>query len=258
MFYLGKVFIQLSSPLGVCLWLMPLGALLLLLRRRKTAVFLLVGAFAWLLVWSLPVASVPLRRGLEQQFPQRPAGDYPTVDAIIVLGGGIQGGRTGWRSGPHLQAGADRGWFGAQLYHAGRAPVVILSGGDSGWSDADEPEANGIQAFERDLGVPQSALLIEARSRNTEENALFTKQLMVEHHLSTALLVTSALHMPRAFALFRAQGIDVIAAPTDIEAIPPQSALKNWLPDTETLDRSGKAIKEYLGLAVLRFRGIVG
>ena len=257
MFYLGKIFIQLTSPLGLCLLLVPLGAILILARRKKIGGSLITFAFGWLLLWSLPVASVQLRQALERQFPQHVASDYPVVDAIVVLGGGIQGGRKEWRIGPHLRPGADRAWFGAQLYRAGRAPVLILSGGNSEWSSADEPEADAMQAFENDLGVPASAILLEDKSRNTQENAQYTKQLITEHRLDKILLVTSALHMPRALMLFRAQGIDAIPAPTDFDAIPSHSVLQSWLPDPEMLDKSSKAMKEYLAIGIYRLKEIV-
>lgn len=252
MFLLGKIFTQLASPLGLCLLLTPLGAVLIWRSRKKLGWSLIVFAFAWLLTWSLPVASIALRQGLERQFPQQAAADYPVVDAIVVLGGGIQGGRKGWRVGPHLGNGADRAWFAAQLFHAGRAPVLILSGGNSGWSSADEPESEAMEIFEKDLGVPGSAVLIEDQSRNTQENAQYTRQLMAEHHFGKILLVTSAVHMPRALGVFRAAGIDAIPAPADFDAIPPQGFAQRWLPDTETLDRSSKAMKEYIAMGIYR------
>lgn len=255
-FYLEKIFIQLVSPLGLCLLLAPFGLALILRNRKKIGSFLIMLAFGWLLLWSLPAASVWLRAGLEQQFPQRAAADYPTADAIVVLGGFVEGGGSGGRDGPHLLAGADRGRFGAELYRAGRAPVVILSGGTSGWSRTDEPEANVMETFLGDLGVPISSMLLENRSRNTRENAFYTKQIMVEHHINTILLVTSAVHMPRALATFQAQGVSAIAAATDFDAIPPRSAWQRWLPDTGALDRSSKALKEYLAIGVYRLQTI--
>lgn len=256
MFYLGKIFILLVSPLGLFIFVAPL-SVLMMRRYRKTASALLTLAFAWLVTWSLPVASIWLRDGLERQVPLREATDYPTADAIVVLGGGVEGGRTGYRSAPHLLAGADRVWFGSQLLHAGRAPLLIISGGNSEWSVADEPEARGMQTFARDLGVPDSAFLIEDGSRNTQENATYTRELMAEHHIKTVLLVTSALHMPRALLEFRAQGIDVTPAPTDFDAIPARSAWLRWMPDAEALDRSSKAIKEYIGIWIHRLKNRV-
>ncbi len=254
MFDLKKIFIAATSPLGLFFLSVLVGLLLLLLKRRKLAWGAMIATTFWLLLWSIPAVSIWMRQGLERQFPQRSASDYPVVDAIVVLGGGIQGGRAGWRIGPHLQLGADRAWFGAQLYRAGRAPWVIVSGGNNAWSSSDESEANAMRTFEADLSVPASALLLESQSRDTEENALYTKQLLAEHQLGKILLVTSAVHMPRALALFRAAGIDAIPAPTDFDAVPRQGGLQDWLPDAETLDRSSKAIKEYIAIAIYRVK----
>ncbi len=258
MFYLGKLFIHLTSPLGLCLLLVPVALMLILRGLRKTGLSVIMLAFGWLLLWSLPAASVWLRAGLEGQVPLRAAADYPTADAIVVLGGGVEGGRSGWRTTPHLLAGADRVWFGAQLYRAGRAPVLIFSGGNSEWSTADEPESKAMQKFANDLGVPPAAVLLEDRSRNTQENAEYTNQLMGEHGFKTILLVTSAVHMPRALATFRRLGINVTAAPTDFDAITPRSILLRWLPDTETLDQSSKALKEYAGLWIYHLKAPLG
>jgi uncharacterized SAM-binding protein YcdF (DUF218 family) len=258
MFFLEKIIIQCISPLGLSLLVVPVGLVLILLRKRTRIGWCLVALpLIWLCVWSLPAVSIWLRQGLERQTPQRAASDYPTADAIVVLGGSIEGGRAGWRDGPHLLAGADRVWFAAQLYRAGRAPAIIFSGGNSEWSRTDEPESGAMQAFAIDLGVPDSSIMLESRSRNTRENAIYTKQLLDEHHFNSILLVTSAIHMPRALALFQSQGLSVTPAPTDFDAIPPRTVWQRWLPDTEALDRSTKALKEYLAIAIYRVRGIV-
>lgn len=254
MFDLRKIFIAATSPLGLFLLALIAAGMLVLLKRRKLAWGLVLTTTFWLLLWSIPAASIWMRQGLERQFPQRNASDYPLVDAIVVLGGGIEGGRTDWRVGPHLQLGADRAWFGAQLYRAGRAPWLIVSGGNSDWSSADEAEAGSMQTFVTDLGVPATAVLLETQSRNTEENALYTKRILDAHRFGKILLVTSAVHMPRALALFRAQGIDALPAPTDFDAVPRKGMLQNWVPDAETLDRSSKAMKEYLAIAMYRVR----
>jgi uncharacterized SAM-binding protein YcdF (DUF218 family) len=141
-------------------------------------------------------------------------------------------------------------WLGAQLYRAGRAPVLILSGGNSEWSGADQTEADAMRIFVEDLGVPATAILLEDKSRNTREDAQFTKELMADHGFSKILLVTSALHMPRALTLFEGPGITVIPAVTDFDAIPPRNEWQAWLPDIEALDRSSRALKEYLGMAL--------
>src|SRR5690606_35797129 len=123
---IGKLLTQLIYPLTLCLLLVPLG-LLLLRRWPRLGMTCCVSGLAWLLLWSLPVPTFLLGESMEQQYPQVAAAELPVVDAIVVLGGGIDQDD----HGINLEAGADRVWFGATLFHAGRAPLVILSGGSA-------------------------------------------------------------------------------------------------------------------------------
>ena len=110
----------------------------------------------------------------------------------------------------------------------------------------------------RAWGVPEEAILLETESRNTDENALYSKRPLEAHGLKHILLVTSALHMPRALALFRASGIDAVPAPTDFEVVDRgDRTLMPWLPDAAALEGSTRAIKEYLGLGVYWIQGLL-
>ena len=66
----------------------------------------------------------------------------------------------------------------------------------------------------KEWGIPSEAVLIEGRSRNTYENAIETKKLLKARQIDKILLITSALHMPRALATFRTAGIDAIPSPS--------------------------------------------
>ena len=112
-----------------------------------------------------------------------------------------------------------------------------------------------MRQFLSDLGVPPDAVLIEEQSRSTYENAQHTAQLLQRHEIKQILLVTSALHLPRALATFRAARIDALPAPTDFEVMPEPPHPLRWLPDAEALFDSTRALKEYLGLWVYRWRG---
>ena len=93
--------------------------------------------------------------------------------------------------------------------------------------------------------------MLEERSRNTSQNAVFTADILARRGIDRILLVTSAIHMPRSKALFEAQGLEVIPAATDheVQAIP---GWRNWLPSTDALDGSSRAIKEIVGRLVGR------
>jgi uncharacterized SAM-binding protein YcdF (DUF218 family) len=78
---------------------------------------------------------------------------------------------------------------------------------------------------------------------------------MRESGIENVFLVTSALHMPRALGTFRAAGIEAVPAPADFEVMPETAHPLRWMPDAEALQDSSRALKEYLGWWVYRWRG---
>ncbi|OXC91091.1 hypothetical protein BMR85_007920, partial [Achromobacter sp. KAs 3-5] len=141
------------------------------------------------------------------------------------------------------------------LYLAGRAPKVLLSGGAL---EGDVSEARGMAHAIRQQGVPESALILENASRTTYENATLTEDQLKARGIGKVLLVTSALHMPRAMAAFSKQGVEVIAAPAPPQIVEPaDGSLSLWLPDERTFDASRSIVKEYAGLFVYWLRGWV-
>lgn len=237
----------LLSPLGTALALSLLAWLLAFVGHRRGALGLSVMATVWLWIWSLPVAGAALRAHIEGAYPPVPLTQMPQAQAIVILGGAIAPPGPG-RSFPNLGAAADRMWHGARLYHGGKAPVVVLSGGSDA-TLAGMSEAMAMRQFMRDLGVPDSATLLEELSRTTRQNASFTAAMLRRQHIDTVLLVTSALHMERARRHFEAAGLKVYPAATDHEVLAEGKSASwvDWLPDAGTLDGSARAIKEWVG-----------
>jgi len=254
MLYLDKVLSQLAYPLGLSLGLCLLALLVLTWGRRRWAAGLILMAVVWVGSWSLPVVSDALRESLEGQFANRPIAALPAAEVAVVLGGAMRAGPPEWPY-PDLGAAADRIWHAARLFHAGKVQYLLMSGGTLAWQGARQPETEAMRRFLLDLGVPDAALLFEDRSRTTRENALYSAELIRARGFQRVLLVTSALHMPRALASFRAVGIEAIPAPTDFEVMPESPHPLRWLPDAEALAASTRALKEYLGLWGYRWRG---
>jgi uncharacterized SAM-binding protein YcdF (DUF218 family) len=252
MLVLSALVTALIAPLGTACALGLAGLALAPTRFRKLAWLLGAAAVLWLWLWATPVASHALRGQLEKQFPLLPVAQLPVADAIVVLGGGISPSRPGYPL-PNLHGAADRVWHAARLYHAGKAPLLVLSGGSDPQRHATS-EAAAMQQLLEQMGVPASAMLLEDTSRNTSENARNTAQLLNNRGLKRVLLVTSALHMPRALPLFEAQGLQTTAAATDHEAddfaLMPTGL--RWLPSSDALEGSGRALKELVGRAVGR------
>lgn len=243
---LSKLVTWLLSPLGMGLCLAGLGLLLAWRQRLRSSMALGALAFVWLWAWSTPVLSLWLRGTVEDLYPPLPVATVPQAQAIVVLGGGIAP-PSGKSTEINLNAATDRVWFAARLFHAGKAPLVLVSGGSDPERDA-YSEARASAIFLVDLGVPAQTIVLEEASRNTRQNAAFSAALLKARGINHILLVTSALHMPRAMALFAAQGLQATPAPTDFEAIqsPPPGVLA-WLPDAQALDGSGRAMKEMVG-----------
>lgn len=124
----------------------------------------------------------------------------PAAEAIVVLGC-----RLDLEGGPseRLRLRVARA---IELYRAGKAPLLLLSGGGSG----PVAEAEIMRGLALAAGIPENALLREADSRNTVENAVNSARLLRERGISRIVLVSDRTHLPRAVLLFRRAGLDVV------------------------------------------------
>ncbi len=254
MFELAKIVGWLLSPLTMVLGLWVLA--LLAFRSRRAALALGAGLLGLLGLWtlSMPMVAHTFSHHLETRFPALPVDEIAAGDALVVLGGAVSVARPPLR--PHFDLGsaADRVWHAADLYRAGKARWVLVSGGSHSPDPAIAVEAEAMRSMLLTLGVPDSAIRLEGVSRNTVENARHSLALIRAVDARRVLLVTSALHMPRALATFRAalRGTDVTVAPasTDVEALPDTlHPVARWLPEVNALAMSTRALREYLGLA---------
>lgn len=241
---LRDLLVSLTYPLTLSGVLLALAALLWLIRHRQSAIALAAVAAAWSALWSIPAASDSLRGALERRYAVvADAGQLPRADAIVVLGGGSH---YTWLHKPEIDPDElehSRLAAGARAWLAGRAPVVILSGGGQG---GDTEARRMAEAIVR-LGVPRSALVLEERSHNTRDNAVYSTALAGKGTSRHLLLVTSALHMPRAALLFRRAGANITPMPVP-EGRARQGWPARWLPSQRALWRSGRALKEYAAL----------
>ncbi len=245
---------QLANPLTATLALLAIAVVLLLFRGSRAALVVLLVALAWTWTLATPFAAQALARSLEARFEPRDADDLPPVDAIVVLGGGVSPQATP-RPGHNLLQGADRIWFGAELYRAGKAPLVIVTGARP-FLDAGPTAAAAAGDVLQRLGVPGEAVVAPGRSRRTFTDAQVVHARLEKRDLTSVLLVTSAMHMPRALATFRRAGIEAFPAPTDYEVTHARGVDEYaWLPDAAAFWQSGRALHEYVGLLWYRWQG---
>ena len=224
---------------------------LLAWKKSRLSRGLCAAALVLLVVFSSSPGSGALLETLESRYPDVAIAALPQAQAIVVLGGALHApGSQHENSG--LIGSSDRILHALRLYQAGRAPVVMCSGGAGR-----TPEALMMSRLLQEWGVPSEALLLEDPSLNTRENALFSYSALNTRGMRHILLVTSAVHMPRAAAAFRKAGFDVTPAPADFRTGwgGQQGGLIGWLPDATDLIWSERAVKECVGLLVYRLRG---
>lgn len=244
--FASKVLSYLIYPLSAGLLVALVGMCVCIRHQRIGLSMILVGV---MLIWvpSTRPVSYWLRGSLERSYPPRQVNEIPQTEVIVVLGGGL-GPAIPPRLYPDLESGADRVMYAAQLYRAGKAPLVVPSGGYLDWYTTGQSEAESMKTVLEGQGVPASAILQERNSRTTEENAQCVMALLEERGLGTILLVTSALHMRRAHKAFRSVGLDVVPAATDYEVVDEgDRTWLRWLPSVGHLEGSTRAIKEYVG-----------
>ncbi|WP_456373527.1 YdcF family protein [Thiolapillus sp.] len=233
----------------------PLGLSILLLlaslvwRKRGFLAPALVGT-AVMILWlaSMPRFSQWIMSTLEKQWPPVPVVEAPKADIIVVLGGMTRGVVPGAEL-PDVSGSADRLFHAVALYRAGKAPLLLLTGGNA---EGYEPEAVSMQRILRAMGVPDNAMLLEKQSRNTRQNAFYSAAILRAHAARRILLVTSASHMQRAKFEFEKKGFAVFPAATDYQVVQAPVSFLDWFPSAGALNQTTRAIKEYLGLMVAR------
>lgn len=239
-------------------WLILLAVLALLAawRGRLRAVRLWAGLCALALagLTVLPLGD-PLLARLEGQYPPRPAVTGP-VDGIIVLGGAEDVAPLRRWGQPALNAGGERAIAAAELARRFPEARLIYTGGMAALGgDAQPGDPSRIMTdIWRSLGLPDDRIVTEALSRNTSENARFTRDLIRPQPGQRWLLVTSAFHMPRAMETFaRAGWTGLVAWPVDYRS---GSMVQGagWQLDSH-LSNLDLALKEYLGLVAYRLAG---
>lgn len=235
-------------------------AVLAPLRPARRRAFAGVGLCVLLVASCGPVAR-SLGRSLEWQYP--PSADPPHADAIVLLGGFTMPARPP-RQRIELDQDGNRLLGALALYRAGKAPMLYVAGGRLDVFETLGPEAPDIAALLGELGVPKDALVLETSSRNTYENAAEAKRMLGPRGVRRILLVTSALHMPRAAGLFRHQGFDVIPYATDFHVVELGQdesggawSLLDFVPRATSLAYTTRILREWLGIAVYRARGLI-
>lgn len=244
----------------IAAFLLPPGCLILLLAgcaifqiKRRRAVIALCFILPALLLWVLSSTYVSelLFASLEQglSIPAHPRGDV-----IVLLGGGLHDRVPDLSgSGAPSENMLPRVVTAVRLQRRLGVPVLISGGSAYGNRS---PEAPVVRRFMIDLGVPSDRILIEDKSRDTIENARFSRNILAQKGFKKPLLVTSAYHMRRSIEAFRKAGIEVTPVPSSFHTVPGRAPVwADWFPDSGALESTSTALREHLGLIYYALAG---
>jgi uncharacterized SAM-binding protein YcdF (DUF218 family) len=197
-----------------------------------------------LLVLSLPLVSNALVRTLEGEPPVSEQ-NLARAQAIVILGAGTYHGAPEYGGADTVNPLAlERLRYGAALQKRSALPILVTGGSPFGG----RPEGEAMkEVIERDFyGKVQ---WVERESRDTAENAVYSARLLKHADIERVALVSHAWHLRRASAHFRAQGLEVIAAPTGYATRGPE-LIESLLPSARALAASSRALTEWLGILV--------
>jgi uncharacterized SAM-binding protein YcdF (DUF218 family) len=250
MFLLKKLLAALLIPPGLFVILLLIGAVFSRKRRAQMA-FLLFLASGIYLASIAPVANF-LLSPLENQYTVPAMDDLRTSDAYVVLGGGVNRKSVDiFGKGTLSSASTARLVAAFRLYRMARRPIII-SGGPAYPSEVPESEVG--KRFLVKLGVRNDHIMTETRSRDTQENAIFTKELCAGKGIRKIVLVTSAYHLERAILLFRPFFSDVIPCPSDLRTSMDEARVRDFFPETDSLYDTSIALRERLSILFYKIK----
>lgn len=237
--------ILLLPPLSLLL-LAAAGALLVVFGHRRSGWIAMSMAWLMSLLLATPISADLLIAPLERQ--QAPLTRVPAgIGAIVVLGAGSRehAPEYGDRFRPDYIALA-RTEYAAHLARRTGLPLLVSGGGGSG-------EALGT-VLHSESGLPVA--MWELDSRTTAENAAHSARVLHQRGIGSILLVTDAMHMPRALASFAGCGLQVTPAPTMFLATDFRGGptAYDFVPSAQTLRAASYALYEWMGLAWYRLR----
>jgi uncharacterized SAM-binding protein YcdF (DUF218 family) len=246
-FVISKTLGIMLLPTNFMIGLGLIGMMLLATRFRRLGRRLMVVSLVLLAIcaWS-PLGKLVLYP-LESRFPAWDA-SKGAPDGIIVLGGPLDADLSVAHGTAVISAAGDRVVAGAVLAHRYPNARLLYTGGSANLLSNDAKEADYAAELFEDLGIARSRLLMERNSRNTLENAEFSKTMANPKPGERWVMVTSAFHMPRAVGLFRKAGFAVEAYPVDWKLGKGSGVFTFSNIAGDGLARIDPAVREWMGL----------
>lgn len=242
----------LFDPIGITILLLVGAVIADRYGRQRLARGLVGGTLAFLVILTqLPVDDM-LARPLEDRYP-RPA--LPArVDGILVLSGALKPYITESRGVMPDSGSIMRMLAGAELARRYPKARFVFSGTAAAAGHQREVEFASAEAFFRAQGIAPGRTIYETRSTDTDENIAFSKALLQPKPGETWVLVTSAMHMPRAMAVARKDGWPMIPWAADYQTTA-EWHLRNWKTPADGFETIDKALHEWFGRLVYAVTG---
>jgi uncharacterized SAM-binding protein YcdF (DUF218 family) len=253
-FLLAKVLGFFALPSNLLISLGLAGVMLMMTRHARLGRRLAVASLVLIAIagWS-PLGNA-LILPLEERFPPWDAArGAPT--GIISLGGAFDTVVSPARGEIALNEAAERLTAMADLVRRYPQAHIVFSGGSGRLIYGGATEAELAVRLLESFGIPKQRIIVENKSRDTDENARFTKELLQPRQDERWLVVTSAHHMPRAVGCFRAAGFPVAAFPVDYRTRGAADLRRPFATLGDGLRRTDTAVREWVGLAVYRLTG---
>jgi uncharacterized SAM-binding protein YcdF (DUF218 family) len=246
-FILSKFLIFLLNPL---IWVIGGLSIALIFSRQKVRRWALAISFFLLVLLSNPFL---LDRFAEQwDIGTGPIQKSQVFSCAIVLGGFSSEGTNGQG---FFNASSDRFIQALKLKTTGRVSHLLITGGNSEVFPGKFRESLWVRHQLKLLNIADSSILIESTSRNTFENARFSKRQLIKRNLAPPyLLVTSAFHMRRSLYTFQKEGIPVQPYSSNFIAGNQTISLEDFVPRAEVLNKWSVYLKEVIGFGIYYVR----
>ena len=216
-----------------------------LLRKRRGALAMALLGGALLFVQSLPIAARALIASLEAQ-----AGpvfsNAEGAGAVVILGSGVNIDAEEYGGDTASERSLTRLRYGVHVARQTGLPILVTGGKLPRTSRSEAEIMAGIAESEFGIAVRWQ----EDQSMDTADNARLSAAMLKAEGIERIVLVTHAFHMPRARQLFAAEGLSVVAAPTDFKGRNRQPlTVFDFLPQPRAMQNSYYALHEYIGIA---------
>ena len=254
-FYASKISGFFLQPSTALILLFALGFALYWRGRRRAGMRVLLATVAIYIIAGLSPLANGMMFALEQRHARPEASQIDRVDGIIVLGGVIDALVSGTRDEIALNEAAERLTETAALAYRFPEARIVISGGDGALIYKSASEAGIAQRFFTRIGIDAARITLENQSRTTWENAALAKKLIKPAPGERWLLVTSAFHMWRAMACFRAVDFEVTPWPVDFRTRGAEDLLRFSPRPSTAWRRIDLATKEWVGLAAYWITG---